>query len=240
MKRDLLGALLAARAAKTPIAIATRLDTGAQALVGPTPIGGAQTRGDLALDADSLAAVRLALAGDTSGTIETPSGRMFVQVYNPPLRLIVVGAVHIAQALVPMAALAGYAVVVVDPRRAFATDARFPNTAVTTEWPDDAMTRLAPDRRTAVVTLTHDPKLDDPALTVALKSDAFYIAALGSRKTHDARLKRLKDAGFDASALARIHGPAGLAIGAKSPAEIALSVMAQATQVLHAKAGTGG
>ncbi|MFN0043217.1 MAG: XdhC family protein [Alphaproteobacteria bacterium] len=240
MKRELLGALLAARAAKTPIALATRLDTGAQALIGPMPVGGTWSRGDLTLDADSLAAVHLALAGDTSGMIETPSFRIFVQVYNPPLRLIVVGAVHIAQALVPMAALAGYSVVVVDPRRAFATDARFPHTTVTTEWPDDAMSRLAPDRRTAVVTLTHDPKLDDPALTVALKSDAFYIAALGSRKTHGARLKRLKDAGFDGAALARIHGPAGLAIGAKSPAEIALSIMAQATQILHAKTGAEG
>jgi xanthine dehydrogenase accessory factor len=235
MKRDLLDALIAARAAKMPVAVATELSSGRQALIGPDT-----ALGDLALDAASLARLRTLLAEDTGGMAETPAGRLFVQVHNPPLRMIVVGAVHIAQALVPMAALAGYAVVVVDPRRAFATDARFPNTTVLTDWPDDALATLTPDRRTAVVTLTHDPKLDDPALTVALKSPAFYIAALGSRKTHAARLKRLRDAGFDDAALARIHGPAGLAIGAKSPAEIALSVMAQATQVLRKGANGAG
>jgi xanthine dehydrogenase accessory factor len=234
MKRDLLDALLAARAAKTPVAVATDLTSGRQALVEPE-----RAQGDLPLDATSIAILRALLADDTSGMAETPAGKLFVQVHNPPLRMIVVGAVHIAQALVPMAALAGYAVVVVDPRRAFATDARFPDTTILTDWPDDALETLKPDRRTAVVTLTHDPKLDDPALTVALKSPAFYIASLGSRKTHAARLKRLKEAGFGDDALARIHGPAGLAIGAKSPAEIALSVMAQATQVLRARAGSG-
>ena len=227
MKQSLLNALLAERAAKTPVALATDLKSGAQLLVRRD-----SAEGDLVLDEAGLAAVRRSLADDVNGTVEGRDN-LFVHVFNPPLRMIVVGAVHIAQALVPMAALAGYEVVVVDPRRAFATDARFPNTSVTTEWPDIAMKRLRPNRRTAVVTLTHDPKLDDPALQEALASDAFYIASLGSRKTHAARLKRLKEAGFNDDVLMRIHGPAGLPIGAKSPAEIALSIMAQATQVLH-------
>ncbi len=135
-----------------------------------------------------------------------------------------------------MAALAGYAVTVVDPRRAFATDQRFPGVAMIDDWPDDAMAALAPDSRTAVVTLTHDPKLDDPALQAALSSEAFYIGALGSRKTHAARLERLRQAGFDDGQLARIHGPVGLGIGARSPAEIAVSILAQITQVLHRQA----
>ncbi|MFO0997671.1 MAG: XdhC family protein [Alphaproteobacteria bacterium] len=230
MKRETLDRLLKARAAKAPLALATDLKSGRQAL-----LEGSVFMGELSPSAEGQTAIRRALRDDRSGMVETPEGALFVQVFNPPLRMTIVGAVHIAQALVPMAALAGYDVTVVDPRRAFATDARFPNTHVTTEWPDDALQKIKPDRRTAVVTLTHDPKLDDPALHVALKSDAFYIAALGSRKTHAARLKRLKEAGFDEQTLARIHGPAGLSIGAISPAEIALSIMAQATAVLHAK-----
>jgi xanthine dehydrogenase accessory factor len=145
----------------------------------------------------------------------------------------VVGAVHIAQALVPMASLSGYETVVVDPRRAFSSDRRFPDVAISQDWPDEALEALAIDARTAVVTLTHDPKLDDPALDVALRSPAFYIAALGSRRTHGARLERLKELGHDDGVLTRIHGPAGLAIGAVSPAEIALSVMAEMTGVLR-------
>ena len=149
------------------------------------------------------------------------------------LRLIVVGAVHIAQALVPMASLTGYDVTVVDPRRGFANDVRFPGVEMRTDWPDEALEELGLDERTAVVTLTHDPKLDDPALDVALRSEAFYIAALGSRRTHAARLERLGALGHDQPTLARIHGPAGLAIGAVSPAEVALSVMAEMTAVLR-------
>lgn len=232
MKRAVLEQLQVARAAKRPVALATELKTGSQALV-----DGATVSGDLAPSPSVLAAVRQALAGDKSGMIEADGARLFVQVFNPPLRMVVVGAVHIAQALAPMAALTGYEVTIVDPRRAFATDARFPNTQVTTEWPDDALLRIKPNRRTAIVTLTHDPKIDDPALQSALKSEAFYVAALGSKKTHAARLSRLKDAGFDDAALGRIHGPAGLSIGAKSPAEIALSIMAQATQTLHGRDG---
>lgn len=228
MKRALLDRLQAARAAKRPVALATDVKTGAQAFLDDKDVSG-----DLSLSPAALAAVKKALSDDKSGMADVEGKSIFVQVYNPPLRMVVVGAVHIAQALAPMAALTGYEVVIVDPRRAFATDARFPNTQVTTEWPDDALARLKPNRRTAIVTLTHDPKIDDPALQSALKSDAFYIAALGSKKTHAARLARLKEAGFDDAAMGRIHGPAGLSIGAKSPAEIALSIMGQATQVLH-------
>ena len=150
--------------------------------------------------------------------------------------MIVVGAVHIAQSLVPMAALAGYDVTVVDPRRAFATDARFPGVTLSTDWPDDALTALDPDRRTAVVTLTHDPKLDDPALAVALRSTAFYIGALGSRRTHARRVERLREAGFNDKDIARIHAPIGLDIGAVSPAEISISILGQITEVLHTPA----
>jgi xanthine dehydrogenase accessory factor len=132
-----------------------------------------------------------------------------------------------------MASLVAYDVTVVDPRRSFASDARFPGVAVRTDWPDEALDELKPDARTAVVTLTHDPKLDDPALDLALRSEAFYIAALGSRRTHAGRLERLTALGHDQVALARIHGPAGLDIGAVSPAEIALSVMAEMTRVLR-------
>jgi xanthine dehydrogenase accessory factor len=151
----------------------------------------------------------------------------FLQAYNPPVRLVVVGAVHIAQALVPLAAQLGLAVVVVDPRRAFATEERFPNVTIRTDWPDEAMDALVPDARTAVVTLTHDPKLDDPALDRALRSRAFYIGALGSRKTHAARLDRLRALGHDEAALSRIRGPVGLAIAAVTAPEIALSILAE-------------
>ena len=228
MKRGTLDAILEARAAKRPLALATEIASGAQALVDYEG-----SSGDLALEGGMLDAVRGSLRDDRSGMVEAGGSRLFVQVFNPPLRMIVVGAVHIAQTLVPMAALTGYEVVVVDPRRAWATDARFPNTWVSTDWPDEALEALDIDRRTAVVTLTHDPKLDDPALDVALRSDCFYIGSLGSKRTHSKRLERLRERGFSEDALGRIHGPAGLALGAKSPAEIAVSVMAQLTAVLH-------
>ncbi|RMD61878.1 MAG: xanthine dehydrogenase, partial [Alphaproteobacteria bacterium] len=230
MKRSVLDALQAARAAHRPAALVTALDGGRQAL-----IDGATVIGDLPVDARLRAAVECALREDRSGVIEgtdieeAGAAGVFIHVFNPPLRMIVVGAVHIAQALVPMARLVGYEVIVVDPRRAWATEDRFPDVTLDTGWPDEALYRLAPDRRTAVVTLTHDPKLDDPALIAALRSPAFYIAALGSPRTHAKRLSRLREAGLDEAALARIHGPAGLDIGARSPAEIALSILAEAT-----------
>ncbi len=226
MQRPVLDALLAARADKRAVALVTNLDNGRQAL-----LDGDDVTGDLTLGSVVLDRIRQAIADDRSGALADTS--LFVHVNNPPLRMVVVGAVHIAQALVPMATLAGYDVTVVDPRHAWATDARFPDVTLSTAWPDEALTALRPDRRTAVVTLTHDPKLDDPALLVALTTDAFYIGSLGSKRTHAKRLDRLRAEGLDDTQLARIHGPAGLAIGAKSPAEIAVSIVAQATQALH-------
>ncbi len=228
MKRALLERLLEARAAKQPAAHLRWLERGDEALVvnGEVALGGP-------LPQEVLDQVRAAHRRDKGATIQTDEGPLFIQIFNPPLRLIVVGAVHIAQTLVPMASLTGYDVTVVDPRRAFASDARFPGVEVRTDWPDEALEELKPDARTAVVTLTHDPKLDDPALDLALRSDAFYIAALGSKRTHAGRLERLGALGHDQSTLARIHGPAGLEIGAVSPAEIALSVMAEMTRVLR-------
>jgi xanthine dehydrogenase accessory factor len=227
MKREVFDRLQAARTAKRPAALLSNLEDGRQALV----VGGEFLVGDPAL-IDGLAdRIARAIAEDKSGVLE--DDRAFLQVFNPPLRLIVVGAVHIAQALVPMAMLAGYGVTVVDPRRAWATDARFPEVALATDWPDQALEALKLDHRTAVVTLTHDPKLDDPALVVALGSPVFYIGALGSKRTHAKRRQRLGELGVDEAKLARIHGPIGLAVGAKSPAEIAIAILAQMTQVLH-------
>ncbi len=229
MKRTTFEALQAARAAKRPVALVTDLDSGEQAL-----LDSEVAQGDLILVENFLAQARDALDRDRSGPIEGTA--LFVHVFNPPLRLIVVGAVHIAQRLIPMASEAGYEVVVVDPRQAWATEARFPAVDLLSDWPDEALRALKPDRRTAVVVLTHDPKLDDPALGVALASPAFYVGALGSTRTHAKRLARLRDAGLDEAALTRIHAPIGLAIGAKSPAEIAISILAQMTQVLHGAA----
>ena len=229
MKRALLDILLAERAAKHPVALVTEIPGGAQALVTEDAL-----EGELSLDEAALAQIRPMLRRDQSGTVEMEGRRLFVQCSNPPPRLLIVGAVHIAQALAPMASLAGYGVTVIDPRRAFATDSRFPGIDMRGDWPDEAMAELAPDRRTAVVTLTHDPKLDDPALQTALRSPAFYIGALGSKKTHAARQGRLVRAGFSPEEIARINGPVGLSIGALSPAEIAVSILAQITAVRRA------
>jgi len=226
MKRHIREALTGARRSGRAVALATNLRSGEQRLVYE-----GDSEGDLCLDIDMVAAAGDALRRDESTTFDTPAGRVFVQVFNPLPRLVVVGAVHIAQPLARMAALSGYGVTVVDPRRAFAESEKFAGFAVSDEWPDEALVRLKPDRRTAVVTLTHDPKLDDPALSTALRSPAFYIGALGSKKTHAARLARLREMGFSDDEMARIHGPVGLAIGALSPAEIALSIMAEVTRV---------
>ena len=226
MKAATLARLVAARAARWPVALVTLLESGAQSLIGAA----GETQG-APLPDDLATAAREALAEDSSRTVETAEGRAFIHVHAPPHRLIVVGAVHVTQPLVRIAALAGYDVSVIDPRAAFASDARFPEVSVIGEWPDEALARLAPDARTAVVTLTHDPKLDDPALIVALVSPAFYVGALGSRRTHAKRCLRLTEAGLDAASLARLHAPIGLAIGAVSPAEIAIAVMAEITAV---------
>jgi xanthine dehydrogenase accessory factor len=228
LRLTLLERLLEAGRKSSGAALVTNLTTGAQVLVTSTG-----SEGDLTLSADELARVSRALADDQSGTIETTAGPAFVEIWNPSPRLFVVGAVHTAQALVPLARLAGYSVTVIDPRTAFATAERFPNVTVLNDWPDQALQVLAPDRRTAILTLTHDPKIDDPALHAALQSEAFYIGALGSRRTHAKRIERLRGAGFDDATIGRIRGPVGLPIGARTPAEIAISIMAEITAVLR-------
>lgn len=226
MQTAVFEALQSARGEGRPVALVTDLSKGAQSLVNEE---GKPLAGDLVLEAAVNARAIARLAEDRSG-LDEASG-CFIQTFNPPLRLVVIGAVHIAQALVPMAQILGYAVTVIDPRRAWATETRFPGVTLTHDWPDEALAALRPDRRTAIVALTHDPKLDDPALTLALRSPAFYIGALGSRKTHEKRRQRLAEAGIGETDFARIDGPIGLAIGAKSPAEIALSILAKVTQV---------
>jgi len=228
MKGRVLDAVIAAGHNSRSIALATGLASGRQLLIDDT-----RAEGDLELDGAVLDQVRTALDNDRNTTLETPAGKVFVEVFSPPRRCFVVGAVHIAQPLVQMLKLADYGVTVIDPRGSFATEARFPEVEMTQEWPDEALERLKPDHRSAVVTLTHDPKLDDPALAVALRSDCFYIGALGSRRTHAARCSRLTEMGFTEAELARIHGPIGLAIGAISPAEVAISILAQLTQILR-------
>lgn len=171
---------------------------------------------------------------DRSGFEE--DGETFVAIHNPPLRLIIVGAVHIAQALVPMARIAGYDPVLIDPRETFGSDTRFPGETILNDWPDEAVTKLGLDARTALVLLTHDPKIDDPAIEAALRSRAFYIGALGSTRTHAKRVDRLTAAGFSTEEIGLIHAPVGLDIGAAGPAEIAVSILAQMTAVLRGRA----
>ncbi|MFC4270499.1 xanthine dehydrogenase [Sneathiella chungangensis] len=229
MKTALLEDLQKARAEKRQVVLATNLTSGEQKLLYPFESKEIY---------DVIEAARGALRNDKPTTVETEDGPVFLNIFNPPLRLFIVGAVHIAQALVPMAAGADYEVTVIDPRRSFGSSFRFPNVTLDDRWPDDAFADLHPDRRSAIVTLTHDAKLDDPALQYALRSDAFYIGALGSGRTHAKRQQRLQKAGFSDEDFARIHGPIGLDIGAKSPAEIAISIMAEITAVLRGKAGS--
>jgi xanthine dehydrogenase accessory factor len=219
VKRDLFEALQKARAERRAVAVVTRIDSGEQRMISRT---GAAS--------DPLAGILdEAFRFDQSGV----HGGEFVHVYNPPLRLVIIGAVHIAQGVIPMALQAGYDITVVDPRGAFATGERFPGVALHVEWPDEILPKLGLDARTAFLALTHDPKIDDPALAMALKSEVFYIGALGSKKTQGSRIDRLKALGFDDGQLARIHGPIGLAIGAKGAAEIAISIMAEMTKALR-------
>ncbi len=221
----MLNAILEARARARPLVLFTDLASGAQNAWEP----GSAPCPEPALED----AAREALGADRSRTVETDGRRLFVQAFNPPLRMFVVGAVHITQALAPMAAMLGYAVTVIDPRRAVATPERFPGVSLSDEWPDDALAAEVLDARSALETLTHDPKIDDPALEAALASPAFYVGSLGSRRTHAARLERLAGRGVAEEALARIHAPIGLDIGARSPAEIAAAVVAQVTAVLR-------
>ena len=210
---DLAGRLAeveAARARAEPVGLTVDVETGAVGLAG---------------------AVADRVRADRSGF--EPDGRTFVALFAPPLRLAVVGGVHIAQALVPMARIAGYAATVIDPREAFASPARFPGTALVHDWPDEAMTAFAPDARSAVVLLTHDPKLDDPALRVALEGPCFYVGALGSTRTHAKRVARLRAAGVADAALDRLDAPIGLDIGARAPAEIAVAILGAMTKALR-------
>lgn len=218
MKREIFEQVLRARREKRAVVLLTTFATGEARLWAP---------GDPLVDQ----AAQTALATDDAFTIL--EGSVFVQPFNPPLRLVIIGAVHIAEALSTFALVAGYEVTIVDPREAFARRDLFPGAKVVVEWPDEVLPAMSLDHRSAVVTITHDPKIDDPALEAALRSRAFYVGALGSRKTHGARLERLGARGFDAAALARIHGPVGLPIGARSPAEVAISALAQITQRLR-------
>lgn len=211
--RDLAGA----RATRSAVIYAVNTQTWERRLIAPDA--------DDPL-AEEAAAIRLT---DKSGF----AGDWFLGVHNPPLRLAVIGAVHIAQPLMQMARLAGYDATLIDPREAFAAEARFPGETITHDWPDDALKKHGLDARTAVVTLTHDSKLDDPAIQTALRSPIFYLGCLGSKKTHGLRAGRLKDAGFTEDEIARINGPIGLDIGAKSPAEIAIAIMAEMTEHLR-------
>lgn len=227
MKYAFLDQLIADQTAKRPVALVTRLADGAQALLR----SGALT-GEIELTTEQLAKANALLQADRSGVLESSQGAVFVRAYAPPPRMLVVGAVHITQALAPMATLAGFEVTVIDPRRAFATPERFPGVSMTTEWPDEALARLGIDMQTAVVTLTHDPKLDDPALIAGLRSPAFYIGALGSSRTHAKRVARLSERGLG-EMIGRIHAPVGLDIGGRLPGEIAVSVLAQIIRVKH-------
>ncbi|WP_439155573.1 XdhC family protein [Yoonia sp.] len=208
----ILEQLVAARARAEPVAYVTDLESGPARLA---PAGAYPDRFRM----------------DRSGIED--DGRTFVGVHNPPLRMIIVGAVHIAQPLVVMARACGYAPTLIDPRAAFGAQGRFPGETILDDWPDAALAALRPDARTAVVTLTHDPKLDDPAIKAVLRSDIFYLGCLGSTRTHAKRVERLQDAGFTPAEIARIHAPVGLDIGGRNPGEIAVSIMAQVTQTLR-------
>ena len=226
MKAETIKALQEARSQRRAVALATRLSDAAEALVYLD-----QAEGALAGDAAIVSAARRAMDIGRSETVELGGQKIFLNVYVPPARLIIVGAVHIAQSLAPMGAMLDFDVTVVDPRGAWATANRFPGVKVIQDWADEAFQAMGLDASTAVVTLTHDPKLDDPALEAALKSDVFYVGALGSKRTHAKRKDRLSEAGITDEQFSRIHGPVGLNIGAKSPAEIAVSILGQIVEV---------
>jgi xanthine dehydrogenase accessory factor len=223
MRLDILHSLNTERAARRAAVVMTDIATGAQRFVAAADVAG-----------DPLREVLEAhLRSGKSGMEETAQGRVFLTVHVPPVRLVITGAVHISQALAPVARMLGYDVTIVDPRTAFASPERFPDVKVIAQWPDEALPPLGVDRYTAFVALTHDPKIDDPALLHALSRDCFYIGALGSKKTHARRLERLKGLGVSEAALSRIHAPIGLAIGAVSPPEIAVSIMGEVTASLR-------
>lgn len=225
MKLDLLHRLNAERAARRAVVVVTEVESGEQRLV---------KAADVAMD-PLKDAIKKRLRMGKSGMEETARGRVFLTVHVPSAQLVITGAVHISQTLGPIGQLLGYDVTIVDPRTAFASIERFPDVKVIAEWPDEALPPLNVDHYTAFVALTHDPKIDDPALLHALKRDCFYIGALGSKKTHAKRVDRLKQAGLTDADIARVHAPIGLPIGAVSPAEIAVAIMAEITQALRVK-----
>jgi len=223
LRLDILKSLNEERAARRAAIVVTEVATGQQRLVKAL---------DVARD-PLKETLEKHLRSGKSGMAETPQGKVFLTVHVPANRMVITGAVHISQALAPMARLLGYDVTIVDPRTAFASIERFPDVKVIAEWPDKALPPLGIDRYTAFVALTHDPKIDDPALTHALSRDCFYIGALGSKKTHARRVERLKAQGLTDADIARIHAPIGLDIGAVSPAEIAVSIMGEITASLR-------
>ncbi len=224
MRKSTLDQLIDDREHKRPVILATNLKSGDQTLIYPETLD----------DGDPVhQAAHGVFGSDQSTMMQTDSGEVFLHVQNPPLRMIIIGAVHIAQALIPLAQQAGYAITVIDPRGAFATPERFPGIDLRAEWPDEIWEGLSVDRRTAIVALTHDPKIDDPALSRAVNSAAFYIGALGSRKTNAARRERLQAGGLDEHTIDRINAPIGLDIGARGPVEIAISIVAEVTMALR-------
>jgi len=223
MKLDILAALNSERAARRAAIVVTNVESGKQRFM---------KAADISKDPLRVALAEHLRTGK-SGMVESAEGSVFLTVHVPAPQLVITGAVHISQALAPIGKLLGYDVTIVDPRTAFASPERFPDVKLIAEWPDTALPRLNVDRYTAFVALTHDPKIDDPALTHALSRNCFYIGALGSRKTHARRVERLKGQGISEADIARIHAPIGLDIGAVSPAEIAVAIMAQITEKLH-------
>ena len=229
MKRDLLAALVAARQGNEPVVLVRGLTSGSQFMVSPRASFG-DTDG---VDPTLRDAARAALDIDGAHTVEAAGEQFLIQTLAASPRIVIIGAVHIAQALIPMAARAGYDICLIDPRTAFANPERFPDIDVDNRWPHEALEDLQLDVRTAVVTLSHDPKIDEPALCAAMDSGAFYIGALGSKGNHQKRLGRLAELGYSEEQLARINGPIGLPLGGRSPAEIAVATLAQIIQARH-------
>lgn len=228
MKTTTFERLLADRAAKHPVALVTRLSDACQALV----YRDQPPAGDLALEEGVLDQAQAMLHSGRSGMLSEPANTYFLRSYVPAYRLVIVGAVHIAQKLAVLAREVGYQVTVVDPRGAFATQERFPGIDLRCDWPDEALPQIGLDAQTAVVTLTHDPKIDDPAIIEALNSQAFYIGCLGSTRTHAKRVARLQEQGLG-DQIERLFAPVGLDLGGRSPAEVAVATLAQIIQARY-------